>query len=216
MDLNLVEDDDVEQKSEGVLDGLKKEFKIEAPLNFIQAYSDLYRNEKARLFSSDCEQFKNSSETFFDSFKQFILLDWQNILLDLIENHKTCIFDFMLALKKKEILPDTEKLKESYAFQKYCSFVSDAKSFDVMRKAEDENFMNRISIISKDTDGKWEEIADAEKQYYVISLECASYARSSGSSQKINTLDVHGGVVVTKGLEYMSSVAFDKIIFWEI
>lgn len=216
MDGSLFEDEEVVEQNADILDSLKKEFKIEAPLNFIQAYGDLYRKEKEKILKLSCSDFKGSVNKFIDSFKQFVLIDWQNMLFEMMERHSTCIFDFMVALKNKEILPDSENLKESLVFQKYQDYVADSKNLDLLLKSEDSDYVNRMNVLGKDTEGKWEEIADSNKSYYVVALECASYIRNAGSSQKINTLDVSSDVVITNGLEYSSSIEFDKVVFWEV
>ena len=55
----------------------------------------------------------------------------------------------------------------------------------------------------------------ADKEFYMLKTECASYVRTVGEIKEINTIEISSGVVKTKGLEYKSPLPFDEIIYYE-
>lgn len=200
--------------SEKILEELSKY--SDAPKKFLSDYKTLYEKYKKDLIESNNELFENTLSLLIENFKPFVILDWANILSELIRIHHPLIFCFMGKLKLEEVLP--QKIEENYVFKAYQELIEDEVLLKQMKNSLADNYKERFHIFSDDTENNFINL-EAEKQdksFYIISLQCASYVRSFGQTSKINTLDVSENIIITKGLEYQSSIPFDNLVYWEI
>ena len=180
------------------------------PKSFLEEYRRCYDDEKEKLFKLSLSEFKEKLPVLSDNFYEFLALDWQNILVELVAKRSVYVFDFVLFLNQKAFLP--QNLEDCFAFTEYQNFLDDK---DVVKEmAKKEELFNRLKIKKTESEN-WECLENADKEFYMLKSECASYVRSSGETNEIDTIDISSGVVKTKGLEYKSPLPFDEIIYYE-
>ena len=208
-------EEEVTEKNSSVLDW-SREFLSEkyanAPKTFLERYREAYDEQKAKIFALPLSDFRGKISVLSDYFYEFLALDWQNILLELVKAKNVCLFEFVLFLQEKVILPQNpDELENNPAWNAYQELLDDKKTIgDMAQKVG-----SHLKIKTTDSE-KWEVLEDSGKSCYVLKMECASYARSVNDLKELNSLDVVFGVVKTNGLEYKSPFAFDEIVYYEV
>lgn len=214
--INIVnqEKSQVINTSEKILEELKKY--SDAPKKFLSDYKVLYEKHKKELINSKNEIFETTLSLLIENFKPFIVLDWANILSELIRIQHPFMFCFMGKLKIEEVLP--AKIEENYVFKVYQEIIEDENLLKKLKNSLSENYKEKLHFFSDDTENNFINLEPDKKDraFYIVSLQCASYVRSYGENSKINTLDVADNIIITKGLEYQSNIPFDNLVYWEI
>lgn len=146
---------------------------------------------------------------FVEKYRQFIFLDWQNLVIDLINANNKTVFDFFVLLKQKEILP--VNLFDCFAFQKYQELISNKEKVKEFFKDD-----SRLKIKSFDSGNDWKDLEPNSSKYYVLNIECATYVRSYNSDEKKNVIDVSSDVVLTNGLSFKPALDKDEIVYLEV
>ena len=200
--------------SEIVLEELKKY--SDAPKKFLTDYKTLYERYKKDLLDSKDIVFENTLALLIENFKPFVILDWANILLNLIKSQHPFIFYFMGKLKLEEVLP--QRIEENPIFKAYQELIEDENFIKRMKNSLSDEYKEKFHIFSDDTESNYINLEPEKTNnpFYIISLQCASYVRSVGQSSKYTILDVSENVIITKGIEYQSSISFDNIVYWEL
>jgi hypothetical protein len=215
MDFDLDLDDPTETSSDSTdILAWTKEFLSDKysnnPKRFLEEYRRCYDDEKEKLFQLPLSEFKEKLSVLSDNFYEFLALDWQNILVELVAKRSVYVFDFVLFLNQKALLP--QNLEDCFAFKEYQNLLDDK---DVLKEfAKKGELSNRLKIKTTESEN-WECLENADKEFYMLKTECASYVRSVGDIKEINTIEISSGVVKTKGLEYKSPLPFDEIIYYE-
>lgn len=176
-----------------------------APKSFLEAYRDAYDKAKAEIFALPPQEFKARIGVLSDYFYEFLSLDYQKILFGLIEKKSAVIFDFVLFLHEKAILP--QNCAEDAAFRAYQDLIEDKCVLNEMQQ----KLNGRLKIRNTQSDS-WEKLSDAD--CYVLKIDCAAYVRQPCGNER-NTLDVASGAVKLNGLEYKSPLPFDEIVYVE-
>ena len=148
---------------------------------------------------------------FVDNYRQFIFLDWQNLVIDLINAKNKTVFFFFAIIKQKDILPSN--LAKCLAFQEYQKFISDKE-----RLKELFNDDPALRIKTAESIDGWIDFEQHSEShfYYVLSIECACKVRSLNSEETKNVIDVSSDVVLTRGLSFKPALNNDEIIYLEI
>jgi hypothetical protein len=151
---------------------------------------------------------------FIENFRQFVFLDWQNLVNDLINAKNGTVFYLIALMKQKEILP--KNLCECPAFQKYQEIISDKEKLKEF--FDSEGLKDNLKIKSVDKTEYWMELESGSesKSYYILSIECGSYVRSVGTDENKNVVDVSSDVVLTKGISFKPALDNDEIIYLEV
>ncbi len=148
---------------------------------------------------------------FVDDYRQFIFLDWQKIVVDLINANNRMVFYFFAFLKQKSILPND--LNDCFAFQRYQELISYREKLRELFK-DDDRF--KITNVSLDQYERTIEQKSDVCQYYVISIECGDYVREPGSSEKKKVVEVATDVVIVNELAFKGELDNDEIIYLEV
>lgn len=146
---------------------------------------------------------------FVENYRQFIFLDWQNLVIDLINANNKTVFDFFVLLKQKEILP--VNLFDCFAFQKYQELISNKEKVKELFKDD-----SRLKKKSFDSGNDWKDLEPNSTKFYVLNIECATYVRSYNSDEKKNVIDVSSDVVLTNGLSFKPALDKDEIVYLEV
>lgn len=183
-----------------------------APKEFLEKYRDSYDEAKKEAFNSPLSSFREKLKYLKDNFYEFLELDWQNIMMNLVKKWNSKIFDFILFLNEEAILPDD--FENSFAFKAYQDFICSKKAMKKLSASTEVS--GRLKIKTSNSEN-WEVIEDNNKEFYVLKIECASYVRSVNSPmEEFNTLKVSDGIVKTKGLVFKSPFPFDEIFYYEV
>lgn len=178
-----------------------------APRKFLEKYWETYEAEKKRIFSPNTllDEFKKQLPILSKDFYNFLALDWQTKMIELIEKRSPYIFEFILFLDEKITI------KDSYAFKRFQDFINeDGVLNELVEKTE-----GHLKI-KKNENNQWTKIEAADKTCYILKIDCATYVRSVETTKEFTTLDVCEGVVKTSGLEFKSQLPFDEIIYYEV
>ena len=175
--------------------------------------SDAYQKErKGLLEQKERGPFLEQAAKLVEDCRPFFILDWQAVVIELIEAKNPLVCFLMVFLKNEDILPD-EPLKLN-AYRQYREFVENKEQlknlFDSYRLGQ------LLHCCCCDTKKEWKDLEPDghAKEYYVLLLESASYVRPyNDAAKKLSILDVDASVVVTKGLEYHSDVDFDELFY---
>lgn len=183
-----------------------------AAKKFLEKFRNAYDDAKKEIFALPMSEFKARITELSTNFYEFLALDWQNILLELVEKRSFYIFDFVLFLHEKTIFP--ENLEDKFAFKAYQNLLCDKKV--IKELSEKSELSARLKIKTTESEN-WEMLESGNKEIYVLRSECASYVRSANSTtEEYNTLKIGSGIVKTNGLEFKSPLPFDEIVYFEV
>lgn len=168
-------------------------------------YYSLYKESRKRFVENG-----EGIENLFNNYRTFLVLDWENIVLELLKKKKSTVFNFFVKLEQNDILP--EKLVECHAFQEYQKIIADRT---VLKSMFDGNPKFKIAL-AKEAAGDWKNLEDGGKSFYILSIECATYVRSSDSNETINVLAVSENIVLTDGVVFKGALPSDEIVYLEV
>ena len=198
----------------------KNEKQIESPFLSLKKYFDESPDKYLEECRLNYERKRNELITntdvfkiidFVDVYRQFIFLDWQNIVIDLINANNRMVFYFFALLKQKSIIPND--LNDCFAFQKYQELISNREKLRELFK-DDAKF--KITNVSLDQYERTIEQKSDDCRYYVISIECGDYVCEPGSNEKKKVIEVATDVVLVNGLAFKGELDNDELIYLEV
>lgn len=148
---------------------------------------------------------------FVDDYRQFIFLDWQKIVVDLINANNRMVFYFFALLKQNSILPNN--LNDCFAFQKYQELISNQEKLRELFKNDVRFKITNVPLVPYEL--TIEKKSD-DCRYYVISIECGDYVCEPDSKEKKKVIEVATDVVLVNGLNFKGELDNDKIIYLEV
>ena len=154
-----------------------------------------------------------SVKSFVEDCRQFLFLDWQNLALELIAAKSKAVFYLFAFMKKLDILPKTNELKDILAFQKYQELISDKEKLHEIFENDAALEMAKFSASAE-----WQTVEEKDegKKFYVLSVECGDYVRAADSDEKKSVLDVATDVCLLDGLSFKCALDNDEIIYLEV
>lgn len=209
MKLNFSQSNETENTKDDVFESLKSfsDKYGDSPDEYLKYCFTEYK-EKIRK-----EIIKNQDisflKRFVENYRQFIFLDWQNLVIDLINANNKTVFNFFVFLKVFGILP--VHLFDNFAFQKYQELISNKEELKELFKDD-----NRFKVKSVDMTENYIDLEKNLKKFYVLSIECATYVRSIDSEESKNVVDVSSDIILTNGLSFKPALDKDEIIYLEI
>lgn len=198
----------------------KNEKQIESPFLSLKKYFDESPDKYLEECRLNYERKRNEliSNTdvskiidFVDVYRQFIFLDWQNVVIDLIKADNIMVFYFFAFLKLRSILPNN--LNDCFAFQKYQELISNREKLRELFKDDARFKITDVPLVPYEL--TIEKKSD-DCRYYVIFIECGDYVCEPDSKEKKNVIEVATDVILVNGLNFKGELDNDKIIYLEV
>lgn len=168
---------------------------------------------KRREIISNKSPSASSVKSFVEDCRQFLFLDWQNLALELIAAKSKAVFYLFAFMKKLDILPKTDELKDILAFQKYQELISDKEK---LHEIFENDAALKTAKFSASAEWQTVEEKDEGKKFYVLSVECGDYVRAAESEKMKSVLDVATDILLLEALSFKCALDNDEIIYLEV
>lgn len=187
----------------------------DSPDNYIRNCRLKYESEREEFINRKTIKIEDIAfiKQFAEDYKQFLFLDWQNLVLKLIAANNKSVFYLFAFMKQLDILPKKEELKDITAFQKYQDLISDKEKLSEIFE-NDTSF--KVAKFSASTEWQTIETKTEEKKFYVFSIECGNYVREADSEENKSVLDVATGVLLFDGFSFKGAFDRDEVIYLEV